>query len=177
MKDFMLHIKNCINNDDCNYLISFFDNNEQLAVQGSVGNIEKLDDLEIPISIFSSPFLKKNILEAFDKYKTIFPLLQTNHNNWEVDDIAYLMRYEPKAHYSYIHCESDGSPNRILAWMLYLNTIKIGGGTEFIHQNTILIPQSGSLYIWPADWTYMHRGVPAPHERKYIITGWASNIY
>ena len=136
MKDFMLHIRNCINNDDCNYLISFFDNNEQLAVQGSVGNIEKLDDLEIPISIFSSPFLKKNILEAFDKYKTIFPLLQTNHNNWEVDDIAYLMRYEPKAHYSYIHCESDGSPNRILAWMLYLNTIKIGGGTEFIHQNT-----------------------------------------
>lgn len=173
----MLHQKNCLTNDDCEYLIDFFNKNENLSKQGSVGNIMKLDDLEIPISVFNSPFLKKNILKAFDKYKNLYPLLKTNHNDWEVDDIAYLMRYEPKAHYSYIHCEADGSPNRVLAWMVYLNTIKIGGGTEFLHQKTTLCPKAGSLYIWPSGWTYMHRGVPAPNERKYIITGWASNIY
>ena len=172
-----LYKEECLTKDDCNYLIKFFNDNDKNAIQGTVGNIAKLDDLEIPISIFNSPFLKKNIFKAFSKYKNIFPLLETNHNSWEVDDIAYLMRYEPKAHYSYIHCETDGSPNRVLAFMIYLNTIKEGGGTEFIHQKTTLIPKAGYIYIWPSNWTYMHRGVPAPYERKYIITGWASNIY
>ena len=177
MENFMMRKNNCLSEEDCECLIDFFNKNEKIAKQGDIGNIMKLDDLEIPISVFSSPFLKKNILKAFNTYENKFPLLKTNHNQWQVDDIAYLMRYEPKDHYSYIHCETDGSPNRVLAWMIYLNTIKIGGGTEFIHQKTTLFPIAGDLYIWPANWTYMHRGVPAPNERKYIITGWASNIY
>ena len=172
----MINNPNCLSIETCNNLISFFESNITMANKGGVGNIMELDDLEIPISIYKSDILKKGILATFARYKEKYPLLSTNLADWDVDDVAYLMRYEPKAYYSYIHCETDGSPNRILAWMIYLNTIKTGGGTEFIHQKTTLFPMAGSMYIWPASWTHMHRGVPAPNERKYIITGWASTI-
>ena len=53
-----------------------------------------------------------------------------------------------------------------------LNNIRRGGGTEFVYQRVIAKPRAGDLYIWPAGWTHMHRGVNAPKEVKYILTGW-----
>lgn len=62
--------------------------------------------------------------------------------------------------------------NRVFAWMIYLNDIKQGGGTEFIYQDIITIPRAGDFYIWPAGVSHMHRGENAPFEKKYTITGW-----
>ena len=33
-------------------------------------------------------------------------------------------------------------------------------------------PEKGLTLIWPADWTFTHRGVPSSTETKYIVTGW-----
>ena len=86
------------------------------------------------------------------------------------------MRYEPGSYYDKIHCENDcyyrPSVERCFAWMIYLNNIRRGGGTEFVYQRVIAKPRAGDLYIWPAGWTHMHRGVNAPKEVKYILTGW-----
>jgi len=30
----------------------------------------------------------------------------------------------------------------------------------------------GNTLIWPADFTHPHKGIVAPKETKYIITGW-----
>tara|TARA_R100000231_G_C5271216_1_gene148724 strand:+ start:73 stop:612 length:540 start_codon:yes stop_codon:yes gene_type:complete len=176
-ENFIFKEESCLSSETCKKLIEFFDKNEFMAKKGDVGNIMFLDDLEIPISVFNSPPLKEGVMKAINKYKNKYSLLETNLGDWAIDDIAYLMRYEPKAHYSYIHCEADGSPTRILAWMIYLNTIKNQGGTEFIYQNTTLIPKEGDMYIWPSGWTHFHRGVATPNERKYIITGWASTVF
>ena len=46
------------------------------------------------------------------------------------------------------------------------------GGTEFCHQNLIVQPKKGLTLIWPADWTFTHRGVPSPTQEKIITTGW-----
>ena len=89
------------------------------------------------------------------------------------------MKYEPGNFYQQIHCENDGVTNhlqRAFAWMIFLNTIKKGGGTEFIYQNIIAKPLAGDFYIWPAGWTHLHRGVNAPHEEKYILTGWINYL-
>ena len=56
--------------------------------------------------------------------------------------------------------------------MTYLNDVENEGGTEFPNQNIIIKPQKGKTLIWPADWTYSHKGIVAPTEDKYIITGW-----
>ena len=59
--------------------------------------------------------------------------------------------------------------------MIYLNNVT-NGGTYFDNYNLTLNAVEGRLLIWPAFWTHFHRGVVAPNERKYIITGWASDF-
>jgi hypothetical protein len=56
--------------------------------------------------------------------------------------------------------------------MTYLNDVYNGGETEFYHQQLKVKPQKGLTLIWPADWTYTHRGIVAPDEEKIIVTGW-----
>ena len=56
--------------------------------------------------------------------------------------------------------------------MTYLNDVSDGGETEFMHQNIKVKPQKGLTLIWPADWTFTHRGVASPIETKTIVTGW-----
>ena len=57
--------------------------------------------------------------------------------------------------------------------MTYLNDVTDAGGTEFCHQNLIVQPKKGLTLIWPADWTFTHRGVPSPTQEKIITTGWS----
>ena len=60
--------------------------------------------------------------------------------------------------------------------MTYLNDVTDKGYTEFWHQDLRFEPKKGLTLIWPADWTYTHRGVPSTTQEKYIITGWLSYL-
>lgn len=164
----------CLSADTCQTFINFIDVNANKATQGYLGD-EPMDDIEIPINIYQQPDLRKGISDTFQKFGDRYPLLKTNFVPWVVDGNAQLMRYEPNNYCHKIHCESCGD-ERVFAWMIFLNTIKNGGGTEFIHQNVTAQPIAGDMYVWSAGWTHFHRGVVAPDERKYIITGWASNF-
>ena len=173
--NFIMKNSSCISNETCEFMIDFFNKNESAATKGGAGR-EPLDDLEIPINVYKfHDNLVLGLSDTIEKYKERYPLVDTL-GKWKVDTYAQLMRYESGDVYNLIHCETGVyTPYRIFAWMIYLNTIKDGGGTEFIHQNFITNPIAGDMYIWPAGWTHMHRGVVAPHERKYILTGWVSN--
>ena len=56
--------------------------------------------------------------------------------------------------------------------MTYLNDVTDAGGTEFYHQKVTVTPVKGLTLVWPADWTFTHRGVPSPTQEKRIMTGW-----
>ena len=62
--------------------------------------------------------------------------------------------------------------DRVLVWMIYLNDVTDRGETEFYFQHHFERPEEGKLVIWPADWTYTHRGIASPTQTKYILTGW-----
>lgn len=72
------------------------------------------------------------------------------------------------------HYESNGRfhGHRVLAFMLYLNTVNEGGETEFLYQKTRLNAVEGRFVIWPATFTHTHRGNPPLSGNKYIVTGW-----
>ena len=175
--NFILKNTGCLSKEYCKDLINFFDKNESIAEKGIAGS-KRLNDLEIAIDVHQfSDDLLIGLNDTIDKYKKKYPLIDTQLDRWQIDKIAQLMRYEPNNVYSYIHCETGPhNPYRIFAWMIYLNTIKDGGGTEFLHFNKTLIPKAGDMYIWPAGWTHLHRGVVAPKERKYLLTGWVSHL-
>jgi hypothetical protein len=86
-----------------------------------------------------------------------------------------LQCYKPNDSYHVSHCENDGQPEHIrrhLAFMTYLTTIEEGGGTEFVQQEVVTPSNAGLTVIWPAGWTHYHKGIVAPNDSKYIITGW-----
>ena len=171
----------------CTNIIDFFEKNIDLGKPGTAGSCE-LDNLEITLRIdFTNPNpngfgLENTLKNVITEYKNKFPLIDTNLSKWGVYPSCQLMKYKPNQYYHHIHCENDGSEfpidsnKRIFAWMIYLNDIKDGGGTHFVHQNFTAKPVAGNFYIWPAGWTHLHHGVNAPNETKYIITGWMNSI-
>lgn len=71
------------------------------------------------------------------------------------------------------YCTDDNygrGASRYLSYIWYLNSVD-GGETEFINGLQIQ-PEVGKLIIFPATWTYIHRGkTPPPNTTKYICSG------
>ena len=95
-------------------------------------------------------------------------------DGYQVKDTGYMVqKYEPNGFYNWHHdwCMNEGW-SRIYTYIWYINTIKEedGGWTEFI-DGTRIQPKVGSILIFPATWTYVHRGYTTKVP-KYIVTGW-----
>lgn len=62
---------------------------------------------------------------------------------------------------------------RELTWMIYLNDMPDGDGeTEFLYQRRRIKPTAGTVVIWPAGYTHVHKGNTVFSQDKYILTGW-----
>ena len=95
-------------------------------------------------------------------------------DGYQVKDTGYMVqKYEPNGFYNWHHdwCMQEGW-SRIYTYIWYINTIKEedGGWTEFI-DGTRIQPKVGSILLFPATWTYVHRGYTTKVP-KYIVTGW-----
>ena len=60
---------------------------------------------------------------------------------------------------------------RVITFLWYLNSIEEGGQTEFWGDFRIK-PEKGKLLLFPACWSFPHRGIMPISDNKYIITGW-----
>jgi hypothetical protein len=60
---------------------------------------------------------------------------------------------------------------RVITFLWYLNTVEEGGETE-MWGNYNIKPEIGKLLLFPACWTFPHRGKMPISSNKYIITGW-----
>lgn len=169
----------------CDDLIDVFNSNEHIAVQGRVGemtgsniNLKKKKCIEMFFSL--NDIRMQNYLIALDqcklKYIEMFKTLHFTNRFWAIKDNLKLQKYSaPGDGYFTWHFERDGnieSVTRLLVFMTYLNTVKKDGHTEFLYQKKKIKPEKGLTLIWPADWTYTHRGNTVKKEDKYIITGW-----
>mgnify|MGYP001206172506 FL=1 len=85
--------------------------------------------------------------------------------------------YPPGGGYKDWHTERSSSARtntyRHLVWMVYLNDVP-NGGTEWFHQQHYEEAKRGSCCVWPADWTYTHKGRVSMEHDKLIATGWYS---
>ena len=67
---------------------------------------------------------------------------------------------------------SIGIKSRFLAWSLFLNNVEEGGELEFLNYSMRIKPKKGSIVLFPAYFTHVHRGNPPISNTKYIATGW-----
>jgi hypothetical protein len=94
-----------------------------------------------------------------------------------VTPIFNLQRYAPGEGFHSWHCdwntgdEATEPIRRVLAWILYLNTVP-DGGTEFHWQDHHEEAVKGKLAIFPAGLSHLHRGRVSQTHTKTIATGW-----
>lgn len=94
-------------------------------------------------------------------------------------NIIKVQKTLPMGGYHTWHFESGEKTthDRILVWMIYLNDLPNGEGeTEFLYQGMRIPPSKGTLVIWPAGMTHVHRGLTVHSTPKYIATGWFHQI-
>jgi len=104
-------------------------------------------------------------------YVDKFSILQDR--SYKVEQIK-MKKIVPGGGFHQWHYEALGEDSkRRIVVQLYMNDIDQAGETEFLYQNTRIIPKKNKLLIWPADWTHTHRGnPPIGGADKYILTTW-----
>jgi len=178
---------NILNDDLCNQIINFFQNNPQLQKKGVTSGNTINEDVKKTTDITINPNNLKNkdydlfltyfnhLNECFLNYKEQFPFLKTFIKKISIGPFN-VQKYSPGGHFSRLHSErtSINTLQRLFAWMTYLNDVKQedGGSTDFDYYKIKVNPERGKTLIWPAEWTHAHYGSVLKSGEKFIITGW-----
>lgn len=190
MDSHIVTIPNALDSKSCQLLINAFEESKDLQAPGLAGgtvgeptelpHIKKSTDIRITQDFLLEPLWEEpvtNVIKTLNagvnQYKKEYPFIDTLAQ-WTLDLQWNVQRYLPGEGFKKWHCETCGKQynHRVLAWMIYLNTVTDGGGTEFAHGNEIVNAEEGKLVIWPGSFTHFHRGIPSPSQTKYIATGW-----
>lgn len=86
-----------------------------------------------------------------------------------------MQKTPPGGGYHVWHYENAGFGHhaRELVWIIYLNDMPDGEAeTEFLYQKRRIKPTTGTVVIWPAGLTHVHKGNTVFTQDKYILTGW-----
>ena len=184
-KDQILVVKNHLTDEYCDYLIEKFERDDKKRV-GRIGrgvDLSMKRSIDLCLSDMSDwdtddEYMCKLIGEIAQEWHDIYagPFSMIDYSSNFADTGYQIQKTSPGEFYKWHHdfCVIDGNP-RILTFIWYLNTIedKSGGYTEFI-DGTKIQPEKGKLVVFPATWTYLHRGFPPAEGSpdKYICTGW-----
>jgi hypothetical protein len=175
-----------INETICDELINFYENvpNKQPGKVGGINNYvdpEYKDSVDINVSPKDAHPLIQTYLSELSvvvaEYKHQYAWADKNHGKWSIVENFNIQRYLPNQGFKVWHFEktsAEPSIRRHLVFMTYLNDVTDAGETEWFYQRIKIKPEKGLTIVWPAEWTFTHRGVVSPTQTKYIATGWYS---
>jgi len=184
-RDFIMVVDDAFSENYCTHAISYLEN----AIESGYAMDRKkdtgrdktvTDDSQFFLSALPTGYMPQTISKEFNDifWGQIYPVY-----NDKYDILSSMSRHNIFASkyqktkkgegYHVWHCEHDKStPNRMMAWILYLNDVEEGGETEFLYQHLRVQPKQGRFVMWPAAFTHPHRGNPPLSGEKYIGTGW-----
>ena len=183
--DFIGVYDNALTSYQCKEIIKWTET--QSLVKGKVlednqikEKLEDKDDWEVDATktnfqnkTFVDLMIRDALFKSIGLYRKSHP--EIGHiTPWDLYDDFNIQKYNPGECYHALHCENAGGSDimRVMAWMIYLNTVTDKGGTYFSSYNRTIKPKEGRLVIWPAYFTHYHRGVVSKTQTKYIATGW-----
>lgn len=166
--------------DICDLIIEYHKTNENKGAGQITGNKVVPEEKDSIDCMFRHdhhlfPIYIKNLQDIVNSYIEKYPMCNF-YAPWGITEGFNVQYYKPTAGYHAWHTERcnhlQPSTSRHLVFMTYLNDVTDAGETEFYHQNLKIKPEKGKTVIWPADWTFTHRGIASPTQEKYIVTGW-----
>ena len=138
-------------------------------------SVENCDAVGVDPSIFGKHHVKIHdaLKSAIALYLEAYPDLQQSTGLY--DSGFRLQHYAKNSGFYRRH--HDGAPwnnepvnRRVLAIIVYLNTIYKGGGTGFIEHGLTVDAVAGRIAIFPATWTHPHSGLVPISNDKWIIS-------
>jgi len=179
-------IQNVFSQEFCEQIIDKFKSDNRkysgITLGGKHSDIKQTTDLHL------SQFLDWKEYDNQIKDKVTHCITKYYHEYYEKYRIGYSEIYDegylihetiPESIGYKWHHDFYVKPNadyRFLTIIIYLNTIDNCGETEFITGRKIN-PEVGKVLIFPATWTYLHRGNPPKNTDKYIITTFIYHKY
>jgi len=192
--------KENISKETCEMIINKFNNDERKLEGVTSGNLvskykitkdilisglydwKEIDDyLYEKLNLALKEYSKKNLKKKSGENITSFDKLITmEHYIYDSVDFGYQVQYY-KANEGIYEWHTDNVKNnvlkknqvRFLTFIWYLNDVEVGGETEFL--NGKIKPEAGKLLLFPATWTYIHKGNMPVSNDKYIVTGWVGD--
>ncbi len=136
-------------------------------------------DRSDPEAFALAEVILRGVQAGLERYLQERPLLRScsPEQSLFVLPIFNLQRYAPGEGFHAWHADwttSDEATEpirRVLAWILYCNDVP-DGGTEFHWQNQHVEAERGTLAIFPAGLSHIHRGRISQQHTKTIATGW-----
>ena len=136
-------------------------------------------DRSDPEAFALAEVILRGVNAALGQYLKERPLLRDccPEQSLFVNPIFNLQRYAPGQGFKRWHCdwtisdEATEPVHRVLAWILYCNSVP-AGGTEFHWQQHHEEAERGKLVIFPAGPSHIHRGRVSQEHSKTIATGW-----
>lgn len=189
-KDFIGIYNNVYPEGYCQHLISEFDRLEQAGAGSNRVKSENAkphikNDYQIGLNFkghATENFDGKNIIDMFFDglqvcYEDYISKFSTLGDGKVRATTMKMQRTGPGGGYHVWHGEQGNGDhaNRVLVYMLYLNTLEPqeAGETEFLYQKQRFNPTENQMILWPAAYTHTHRGNAVFGDRsKYIVTGW-----
>lgn len=136
-------------------------------------------DRSDPEAFALAEVIVRGVSAALDRYLSERPLFRQVCPDQElfVLPIFNLQRYAPGEGFRQWHCdwtigdEATEPVHRVLAWILYCNSVP-EAGTEFHWQQHHEEAERGKLVLFPAGPSHIHRGRVTQEQSKTIATGW-----
>ena len=185
MERYIFEIDDALPRDFCEDVISRFECDERKKIGETVAGVnEKIKkSTDLPISM---PELREDWQDVIDEVgKCVNEVLVQYKEHVDAEGLdrglsihktingatiglPQIQKTERDGFYTWHH---DSHLNRVFTYILYLNDVEegIGGTTEFLCGKTIQ-PKAGKLVIFPATFTYIHRGTKLKEGTKYIMT-------
>lgn len=192
MSEFIYENRVSIPNTLCDEIIDLFEDQDDKSngctLSGVNKNIKDTTDYVIPHSKTElckwfkiEQFLYKELNSNLKKYINIIdkPCYKPSYSMFkdltlETDNFMIQKYNKCEGKYEFHNdsrFQSDEKKYRVITFLWYLNTIEEGGETQF-WDNLLVKPEQGKLILFPATWSYPHRGKVPLSDNKYIITGW-----
>ncbi|MFM7677135.1 MAG: 2OG-Fe(II) oxygenase [Synechococcus sp.] len=136
-------------------------------------------DRSDPEAFALAEVIVRGVTAGLNQYLKERPLFQDccPEQSLFVNPIFNLQRYAPGEGFHRWHCdwtisdEATEPVHRVLAWILYCNSLP-EGGTEFHWQQHHEDAERGKLLLFPAGLSHIHRGRVSQEHSKTIATGW-----
>lgn len=187
--------ENSLSKELCFDILNLFENEnkyEGITAGGLNKSVKDTTEVQIPQNSKSPLFnklrtlLDKELSNNIKKYVNNINNFVSEHeensenkfkifNDFLSYDTMQIQKYDKqKGRYVYHHdfiIQEKEKRYRVITFIWYLNNVEEGGETEFWSDYKIK-PTAGKLVLFPASWTFPHRGKMPISNDKYIITGW-----